>query len=73
MPQIAYHSPYTRERKQTITQSLKLGTCVEQMVSIQLNTKQRIDGLQLLSLLPDAYVRISFFDPQYRGVLEKNL
>ena len=37
---------------------------------IKTNTPNIIDGLQLLTQLPDACVPVVFFDPQYRGVLD---
>jgi site-specific DNA-methyltransferase (adenine-specific) len=33
--------------------------------------KNCIDGFELLSLIPENSIPISFFDPQYKGVLEK--
>lgn len=36
-----------------------------------LNTKNKVDGLKLLSDINDGVVSTSFFDPQYRGVLDK--
>lgn len=36
-----------------------------------LNKKQRMDGLRLLQKVPSETVRVIFFDPQYRGVLDK--
>lgn len=38
---------------------------------IQYNQRVRKDGLDLLSSLPDAFTPLVFFDPQYRGVLDK--
>src|SRR5687768_2563896 len=35
------------------------------------NTKLKMDGLTLLKSLEDYSVSIVFFDPQYRGVLDK--
>jgi len=35
------------------------------------NTRLKMDGLEFLSLLPESTVPVAFFDPQYRGVLEK--
>ncbi len=35
------------------------------------DARLRMDGLVFLSLLPEAAVPVAFFDPQYRGVLEK--
>ena len=35
------------------------------------NTRLKMDGLDFLSMLPAAAVPVAFFDPQYRGVLEK--
>ena len=39
--------------------------------SIQRNQRLRMDGLELLANLPDESISASFFDPQYRGVLDK--
>jgi site-specific DNA-methyltransferase (adenine-specific) len=36
-----------------------------------LNARQRMDGLALMNLLPGRCVTAAFFDPQYRGVLDK--
>lgn len=36
-----------------------------------LNKKNRMDGLVLLDILPRESVKVAFFDPQYRGVLDK--
>lgn len=36
-----------------------------------INTKLTIDGLELLQSLGDCSVDLCFFDPQYRGVLDK--
>lgn len=36
-----------------------------------LNKKNQMDGLKLLEILPSDSVKIAFFDPQYRGVLDK--
>lgn len=35
------------------------------------NARNRMDGLEFLSLLPAAGIPVAFFDPQYRGVLDK--
>lgn len=35
------------------------------------NTRLKMDGLEFLSLLPESAIPVAFFDPQYRGVLEK--
>jgi len=35
------------------------------------NTRLRMDGIEFLDALPDAAIPVAFFDPQYRGVLEK--
>jgi site-specific DNA-methyltransferase (adenine-specific) len=35
------------------------------------NTKLKMDGLQLLNSLQDSSINAVFFDPQYRGVLDK--
>lgn len=38
---------------------------------IKLNQKQQIDGLVLLENINDNTIKTAFFDPQYRGVLDK--
>ena len=35
------------------------------------NIRLKMDGLEFLSLLPENAIPVAFFDPQYRGVLEK--
>ena len=35
------------------------------------NARLKMDGLAFLSLLPSGAIPVAFFDPQYRGVLEK--
>ena len=35
------------------------------------NTKLKMDGLDFLSMLPSGAIPVAFFDPQYRGVLDK--
>ncbi len=39
--------------------------------ALKLNTRLKMDGLQLLSQLPLDTIPVAFFDPQYRGVLDK--
>ena len=36
-----------------------------------INKRNKIDGLDLLSYIPDDTLTVVFFDPQYRGVLDK--
>ena len=38
---------------------------------ILLNYKNKIDGLVLLKGIDTESVKVAFFDPQYRGVLDK--
>ena len=38
---------------------------------LELNTRLKMDGLKLLELLPEDTIPAVFFDPQYRGVLDK--
>lgn len=40
-------------------------------INIQINNKNKINGLNLLSMLKDNSIKVVFFDPQYRGVLNK--
>ena len=35
------------------------------------NTRLRMDGLKFLSMLPEGVIPVAFFDPQYRGLLDK--
>ena len=35
------------------------------------NTRLKMEGLEFLALLPEDSIPVAFFDPQYRGVLEK--
>ncbi|MBQ7196951.1 MAG: hypothetical protein IJS40_06035 [Synergistaceae bacterium] len=36
-----------------------------------INSKNRVDGLELLDALNDNSIAVTFFDPQYRGILDK--
>lgn len=36
-----------------------------------INKKLNIDGVELLKQIPDKYLKVTFFDPQYRGILDK--
>ncbi len=38
---------------------------------LQFNTRIKMDGLSFLSLIPKNTIPVVFFDPQYRGVLDK--
>ncbi|MYA87038.1 MAG: site-specific DNA-methyltransferase [Boseongicola sp. SB0662_bin_57] len=40
-------------------------------ISLRPNTRLKMDGLEFLSMLPEAAIPVAFLDPQYRGVLEK--
>ena len=35
------------------------------------NRKNKMNGLDLLDLLDKESIKVTFFDPQYRGVLDK--
>ncbi len=39
--------------------------------SLKINTRLKMDGLVLLSKIPEEKIPIVFFDPQYRGILDK--
>ena len=39
--------------------------------TLEPNTRLKMDGLEFLNMLPAESVPVAFFDPQYRGVLEK--
>ena len=55
---------YSNERTFSICQN-------ELPSSVPRDTRVAMDGLDFLALLPDACVAAAFFDPQYRGVLDK--
>ncbi len=55
---------YSNERTGSIVQN-------ELPPSIPRDTRVAMDGLDFLAQLPDASIAASFFDPQYRGVLDK--
>ena len=44
---------------------------VELPHGLRTNTRLRMDGMEFLSQLPKASFPIAFFDPQYRGILDK--
>ena len=55
---------YSNERTGSIVQT-------ELPPSIPRDTRVAMDGLDFLAQLPDACIAAAFFDPQYRGVLDK--
>ena len=55
---------YSNERTGTIAQN-------ELPLSVPRDTRVAMEGLEYLAQLPDASVAATFFDPQYRGVLDK--
>ena len=38
---------------------------------IKYNQRQKIDGLELMKKIKDNSIKVCFFDPQYRGILDK--
>lgn len=44
---------------------------VELPRGLKINARMKMDGLQLLAKLPGEAIPAAFFDPQYRGVLDK--
>lgn len=44
---------------------------IELPAALQPNTRLAMDGLEFLAMLPEAAFPVAFFDPQYRGVLDK--
>lgn len=44
---------------------------IELPPELKSNTRLEMDGLEFLALLPENAIPVAFFDPQYRGVLEK--
>lgn len=39
--------------------------------NLRLNTRMKMDGLKFLAKLPADSIPVAFFDPQYRGILDK--
>ena len=39
--------------------------------ALKINTRLKMNGLEFLAALPSNVIPVAFFDPQYRGVLEK--
>jgi len=52
--------------ERTIAQPVFVGT-----VGLKFDQPQRMDGLKLLSKIPQDTIPLVFFDPQYRGILDK--
>lgn len=44
---------------------------IELPEGLQLNTRLKMDGVEFLAKLPSNSIPVAFFDPQYRGVLDK--
>jgi len=44
---------------------------LELPAALKPNTRLKMDGLEFLAELPEGAIPVAFFDPQYRGVLEK--
>ncbi len=44
---------------------------IELPMGMKLNQRQKMDGLQFLAKLPAESFSVAFFDPQYRGILDK--
>ncbi len=42
-----------------------------QYYDLRINERQKMDGAKLLSNIKNDIVKVVFFDPQYRGVLDK--
>ena len=39
--------------------------------ALGINCRQQMDGLEMMKMLPDHCIVAAFFDPQYRGILDK--
>ena len=39
--------------------------------AVKINRRQKMGGMKLLGYLPDESIVVAFFDPQYRGILDK--
>ena len=58
-------SVISSEKRKTKPLKIKLAQ------NIHFNERLKMDGIKFLSQLPEARVSVAFFDPQYRGVLDK--
>ena len=64
-------SPDTRDATVFSSQRTVQAPEVELPPELEPNTRLEMDGLEFLALLPENAIPVAFFDPQYRGVLEK--
>src|SRR4051812_27766937 len=69
-PTLIKKSPLTKNRVKTKLQSSNKSNMFKTK-KLSFNSKLKMDGLELLKLLKDSSVNAVFFDPQYRGVLDK--
>jgi len=66
-----YIYPTSAKAPLTIKNEAKLPLNIFKDKELILNSKLRMDGLNLLKSLEDNSINTVFFDPQYRGVLDK--
>ena len=59
-------SVFSNERTQT-----QLPTDIPRSLKAKTNKHLKMDGLKFLSKLPNQSIPVAFFDPQYRGILDK--
>src|SRR5436305_14710800 len=69
MPEYTYPTPIKAPLPTKNEVNLLLNTLKGK--KIPLNSKLKMDGLNLLKALEDNSINTVFFDPQYRGVLDK--
>jgi site-specific DNA-methyltransferase (adenine-specific) len=65
LPNFIENSPLEKNRVNSLSTIFKKGKI------LTFNSKLTMDGLILLKSLENCSVNTAFFDPQYRGVLEK--
>lgn len=66
--ELAYQSEIEEKVKQL---QLNLNIVLEKKKEILLNCRNKIDGVELLKQCKNEYSKVVFFDPQYRGILDK--
>jgi site-specific DNA-methyltransferase (adenine-specific) len=68
---LEYTSPTLTKSPLTIKSKTNLPLNTFKSKKLVFNSKLKMDGLSLLKALEDDSISIVFFDPQYRGVLDK--
>jgi site-specific DNA-methyltransferase (adenine-specific) len=62
--------PKEEESKTVFGKSCSLKSPKPETLGVPLDTRNKSDGIEFLKKLPDKSIPCTFFDPQYRGVLD---